>query len=521
MTDLSLTHFLHRACDMRPGSIATRFERRERTWSALAERALRFAGALLAGGTVADDRVAMLAQNSDNSLEAFFGIWAAGAVIMPLNVRLADAELCQMLTDGAPVVLLVDEAGAARLNALRGAIPGARLVYIGNGPAPEGIEDYETLVTTPQPARDTGRAGHDLAAIMYTGGTTGVAKGVMLSHAAIVATLLVAPSLDTDSDEQGVVSVLPLFHIAGLVLALGAVVAPAMIEFQRSFDPEALMAAIESNRSPICVLVPAMWGMLIRHPRRANHDLSSIKHAMYGASPMPLGLLRECMATLPAAEFVQGYGQTETGGTATRLAAADHVLEGPRSRLLGSAGKPVSICRVKVVDPQGQSLPPGPVGEIAVSGPTNMLGYWNRPEETARAIVDGWVMTGDAGYFDEKGYLFIVDRVKDMIISGGENVFSGEVEAALSTHPAVQACAVIGIPDDTWGEAVHAIVVFKPGASADAEALHGHCRERIAGFKCPRGFTFRSDPLPLTAAGKVQKSALREPFWRNRGRGVN
>jgi long-chain acyl-CoA synthetase len=236
---------------------------------------------------------------------------------------------------------------------------------------------------------------------------------------------------------------------------------------------------------------------------------------------MPAGILRECLAQLPGAEFRQGYGQTETAGICTLLGPEDHNPDGPNAHRLRSAGKPILFCELKIIDDAGRELPSGTVGEIAIRGSGNMLGYWNRPEETAKTLRNGWIHSGDAGYVDADGYVYIVDRTKDMIISGGENIYSAETESALSMHPDVAECAVIGVPDDKWGERVHAIVRLKPGSKEDAANLILFCKTKIAGYKCPATISFRSEPLPLSAAGKVLKRELRAPFWKDRDRAVN
>jgi acyl-CoA synthetase (AMP-forming)/AMP-acid ligase II len=249
-------------------------------------------------------------------------------------------------------------------------------------------------------------------------------------------------------------------------------------------------------------------------------DVSSLRKIIYGASPISEALLRRVMTSLPHVSFYQAYGQTETAGAVAALSAEFHAVEGPHARLLRAAGRPTPGTDVRIVDDRMHELPRGQVGEIAAHGPTVMLGYWRKPEQTAAAIVDGWLRTGDAGYMDDEGFIFLVDRLKDMIVSGGENVYSAEVENALAKHPAVQECAVIGVPHEKWGEAVHAVVRLRDGHSADEEELNRHCGELIATYKRPRSYTFRSEPLPLSAAGKILKSELRKPFWEGRDRQV-
>jgi len=259
----------------------------------------------------------------------------------------------------------------------------------------------------------------------------------------------------------------------------------------------------------------------VTHQLLSKTDLSSLRLMIYGASPMPEQTLRRTICALPDCRFIQLYGQTEVSPNATGLSPEYHVLEGPNAGKLSSAGRALSCCEVEVVNAQGNEVPRGTVGEIRIRGFNTMLGYWNKPEETAATLRDGWVYTGDAGRMDEEGFLYVVDRIKDMIISGGENIYSVEVENACAQHPAVSQCVVIGVPHNTWGEAVHAIVIVKDGEQICAEDLIAHCHRLIAGYKCPRSIEFRSEPFPLSGAGKVLKRQLRAPYWEGRHRQVN
>ena len=263
-----------------------------------------------------------------------------------------------------------------------------------------------------------------------------------------------------------------------------------------------------------------MLAMMMQLPSFEPSRLSSLKVLLYGASPMPEGVLREALTKLPHVNFVQGYGQTELAPFATALSPSYHVLDGPMSTKLRSAGRAAPGLEIRIVDENKKDVTPGSVGEIAVKSPGAMLGYWNLPEQTADTLQNGWVFTGDGGYRDEDGFIFIVDRMKDMIVTGGENVFSAEVESAISTHPAIAEVAVIGIPAEKWGEAVHAIVVLRDGMSASEADIISHCKDRIANYKLPRSVTFRHEALPLSGAGKVLKRSLREPFWEGHGKNV-
>jgi acyl-CoA synthetase (AMP-forming)/AMP-acid ligase II len=281
-----------------------------------------------------------------------------------------------------------------------------------------------------------------------------------------------------------------------------------------TFNPLDVIQVIGLERVNSMLLVPTMIQSVLDHPQLGEHDLSSLKQILYGASPISEALLDRALAAFPGVEFAQGYGMTELSSAVSFLSGYSHTPAGRAAGKLRSAGQAICGVDVRILDSQGCELVRGKVGEIVVRSPGMMLGYWNQPEETGRALRGGWMHTGDAGYLDEDGYLFIVDRLKDMIITGGENVYSVEVENALASHPAVAACAVLGLPDEKWGEAVHAVVVLKEGARASDEDLRLHCRALIAGYKCPRSIEFRSS-LPLSAAGKLLKFKLREEYLKD------
>jgi long-chain acyl-CoA synthetase len=289
----------------------------------------------------------------------------------------------------------------------------------------------------------------------------------------------------------------------------------------QGFTPEGVMAAVQSERVTDVLLVPTMIQMLVDHPAIGSYDLSSLKNIVYGASPISEAVLARAIAALPNVHFTQAYGMTELSPIATLLHWNEHIGEGRAKGRHRAAGRATLGCEVRIVDAGDEPVPYGTVGEIVVRGDNVMMGYWERPEETAKAVIDGWMHTGDGGYMDEHGFVFVVDRVKDMIISGGENIYSIEVENAITQHPAVAQCAVIGIPDERWGELVHAVVVTKPGAKVPANELIEFCKTLIAGYKCPRSVEISENPLPLSGAGKVLKRDLRKPFWESRERRVS
>jgi len=288
-----------------------------------------------------------------------------------------------------------------------------------------------------------------------------------------------------------------------------------------AFNPIDTLACIAENKVEIVLLVPVMMNMMVNHPEAAHYDLSSVALVGYGASPMPQAVLEKAMALMPNAEFGQAYGQTELSPVLTILTPERHVFDGPLAGKAGSVGQPCLGMDLAILDEGGNELPTGEIGEICARGPNVMLGYWNRPDLTAEVSKFGWHHTGDGGYIDADGFVFIVDRMKDMIISGGENVYSAEVENALYGHAEVVECAVIGVPDEDWGERVHAIVRLQDGADEDPEALIAHCRIRIAGFKFPRSISFVQEALPLSGAGKILKTVLRKPFWEGQSKQVS
>lgn len=519
---MRVTAAFRRAEQVNAEGIAIEFGDRRTTWGEAGRRVRRMAGALRALGLEAGDRVAILANNSDRYLEYYFFTPWAGGVVVPLNTRWAAPENIYALNDSGSTILFVDDDFAPMLDAFAGKLESVRtIVHMGDGPPPEGALSYETLLAEAEPAEDAGRADEDLYGIFYTGGTTGTSKGVMLSHANIVTNMLnVLASLEFRQDDCWLHAA-PMFHLADGSSILGITACAARHAIIPKFDPVAAMQAIERHRVTYCLFVPTMLNMLVNHPRVDEFDLTSVRRTLYGASPMPVAVLQKAMVVLKGWGFVQGYGMTELSPLATTLEWRHHEVEGPNAGRLASCGRAVTGVEVGVFDETGAPCPVGTIGEICCRGANVMQGYWNKPELTEQAIRDGWMRTGDAGYMDADGFFYLVDRVKDMIVSGGENVYSAEVEQAVYEHEGVAECAVIGIPDEKWGEAVHAIVVRKPGAGIDEAGLIAHCHALIAGYKCPRSVTFVDGPLPLSGAGKILKTELRKPYWEGRDRDIN
>ncbi|MBR0679503.1 long-chain fatty acid--CoA ligase [Roseomonas eburnea] len=508
---MSLTAGVARAAAIRGDCTAVVDGARRFTWREHADRVARMAAALRALGVGPGDRVSILADSSHAYVEAYHAIPWAGGVLAPVNSRFAPAEMLEMLQDATPRVLLADAAHAELAASLaRDMAAPPRVVTIG--------ADLEAMIAAQAPAEDAGRGGGDLACLFYTGGTTGRAKGVMLTHANLVTNALNVSSMLGMTSETVHLHCGPLFHLgAGARVYSTTVFAGTHVVLPR-FDAAAVLRTIAEDGVTMAVVVPAMVTALLGVPDFAAHDLSSLRTLSYGAAPMPQALIEALLDRLPHVGLMQSYGQTELSPVATMLSSRDHVAG---SALLRSAGQVVPNVELRIADPQDHPLPPGAVGEIQVRGATVMAGYWNRPEETARALAGGWMHTGDAGYLDARGYLFLVDRLKDMIVSGGENVYCAEVENALHDHPAVLECTVFGVPHERWGEAVHAVVVARAGMELSEAGLIAHCRTRIAGYKCPKTIELRTEPLPRSGTGKVQKAALRAPWWQGLARQVN
>jgi acyl-CoA synthetase (AMP-forming)/AMP-acid ligase II len=512
-----LTQSLHRAAQKSPDGVLSTFGPRRRTAAEMLDRVARLAGALRGLGVQPGDRVAILALNSDRYLEYLYAVPWADAVVNPVNIRWSPPEIVYSFTDSGTSVLFIDDAFAPMLPALREGHPGLRtVIHCGDGPTPEGTLSYEELVASHEPVEDVRRSGDALAGLFYTGGTTGFPKGVMLSHTNMVTTF-VGTALSGNIARPGTrfLHAAPMFHIAGLHGLFGTAIAGGTHIFVPMFDPVRVMTAIQEHAVQATLLVPAMIQVLVDHPELATHDLSSLESMTYGASPIPQAVLERAMKALPGTRFVQGYGMTEVGVIS--------VLDGDghtNPQLLRSAGSAASHAEVRIVDDEGAEVPRGVVGEVTVRGANVMLGYWEKPIETKAALRDGWMHSGDGGFMDPAGNIFIVDRIKDMIVTGGENVYSVEVENVVAKHPAVAACAVIGIPDPEWGEAVHAVVVLKAGAQATPDEIREHAKAHIAGYKAPRSVEF-VPALPVSGAGKILKRELRKPHWEGAERQVN
>jgi acyl-CoA synthetase (AMP-forming)/AMP-acid ligase II len=502
----------------RPDRVAIHFEGQSTTFGELDRRANQVANGLIAESVKPQARIAILSKN----VPAFFDLWFGGAkadvVLVPVNFRLAPPEVAFVVNDAGAEILFVSadfypvvEKVAAELKTVR------KIIALDGGHATwTSYADWLKSQATTDPALPIAR---DHCAIqMYTSGTTGHPKGAQLSHSGFLTLLPGALSQFGDWHDGDVNLVcMPLFHIGGSGWALIGFYRGVPTVLTRDPDPATILRLIPEFRITKAFMVPALLLFLMQVPQCRDTDFSSLELIAYGASPAPVDLVRNALKTFRCG-LAQVYGLTETTGAITYLPPGDH--DESRAERLKSCGKAMTGIDIRVVDGQGKELPAGEVGEIVTRSPQNMLGYWNQPEATKRAIRGEWFYTGDAGYLDNDGYIYIYDRVKDMIISGGENIYPAEVESALFGHPAVADVAVIGIPDDKWGEAVKAIVVKRPDAEVTAEELIGFARDRIAHYKAPRSIDFAT-ALPRTPTGKILKRELRKPFWAGQERQVH
>ena len=474
------------------------------------------------------DVVALASLNSWRHLTCWNSVPAAGLVLNNLNYRLAPAELTFILGDSEAKALIVDAAYVDLANTLKAQCPTLQhLIFAGDGPAPEGFVHFDDLCANdPLPASVTASIGdHTLAAISYTGGTTGLPKGVMQSHSNLLANAKHIQLAFAYVSDDVYIHAAPMFHAADAANTFVVTWVGAKHVIIPGWDAARFIYEVEREKMTVSLLVPTMINMLVNHPGIEHADFTSWRLLAYGASPMPDELQKRAMSVLPCG-FMQLYGMTEASPLLTFCTVDDHRkgaagVPGFVERLK-SAGAPVPGVETEVRREDGTICKPGEPGEVFGRGPNIMLGYLKRPEETTKALVEGgWYRTGDVAYADDHGYLYIVDRAKDMIISGAENIYTTEVENALYAYPGVLEAAVVGVPHEQWGEAVHAEVVPKPGVTLDSVELIAHCRTLIAGYKVPRTIAIRVDPLPKSGAGKILKKDLRAPFWEGRERGVN
>lgn len=503
---MSLTSAVRRASQVNPSGTALVAPGQRITWRELEHRIASIAGSLSDMGVGPGTRVATLATNSPMYLELLLAIWWCGGVIVPLNTRLAGSEIRYILEHADAALLLIDEnMRVLGSQATTSKIPSLVI----------DAEFHEKLLTR-EPVEAAPPVYEATAGIFYTGGTTGLPKGVELTQRNFAAA---ASGMLRDLRMDSTIVYLhaaPMFHLADFGIGLGVTMAAGSHSFLAKFSAEAVYQRLRDDGVTHINLVPTMIAAVIDAPCRDDALLAQVRRVTYGAAPISPSLLEKVLKAFPNAEINQFYGMTECCGASVYLAPERHVLEGPLSGKLKAAGQAIADWELRIADEDGRSLPPGAVGEVLVRGPSMMKGYWKDPEQTANTLRGGWLHSGDAAYLDEDGFLFIVDRIKDMVISGGENIYCTEVENALTSHPAVQECAVIGMPDDQWGERVHAVIVAKRDLKLSFNELDLHVRSRIAGYKVPRSYEL-ADDLPLSGVGKVQKKLLRDRCIQKKG----
>lgn len=504
--DLSTYYHRHE-----PARRAFIFEGRETTWGDFEVRANRLAHRLIAEGVARGDRVAFLGKNSDDYFIAMFAAAKVGAAFLPLNWRLTSAEVAEILADAEPKLIVVEDDHRAQLPAVPAPLPA--LMTIGGAVT---LASYASDQPATVPALDISE--DDIAILLYTSGTTGRPKGVMLSHGG-VNRMRLCEHLEAAyqwRDGDSFLFALPNFHLLGIGLSLQCLYNGLSLTVLRRFDPAEALAAISQERPTLLVLTPTMIQMLLDHPDSATTDFSSLRLTMYAGSPISLGLIKRAIAAMPC-RFMQFYGATETAGAVSLLRPDEHDLTNEGK--LKSCGRPLPLIDLRIVNERGEDVPDGQPGELLVRSPAIAAGYWRNPEASKAVFQNGWYRTGDIALRDAEGLYYIVDRAKDMIVTGGENVYSAEIEHVLSVHPSVGAVAVIGVPDERWGEAIKAIIVPAGGTEVDTAVLTAFCRERLASYKVPKSFDI-VEAMPLTGTGKISKKDLRAKYWAGLQRSV-
>jgi long-chain acyl-CoA synthetase len=486
------------------------------TYATHLDRVARLCAVLKTLGVGRGDRFAVMALNSHQFIELYHAAFLGAAVVNPLNLRLAPKELEYILHDSGTKVCFVDAMFAPVIAQVRQAVGLEHVVLVGGGDVPHDHK-YEHLLEAVTPRIPDEPEETDPVVLMYTGGTTGLPKGVLCDHRAEILNLYHYMMRFPYDPSIVCLFQIPMFHAASMLQIVATPLGGTAV-FMPMFDPGKVPLVIEKERVTLTTMVPTMIALMLNQPDFKAERLASLTRLAYGASPMPEALLRRIIALWPNVDLSQGYGMTEASAILTILDAEDHRRGGA---ILRSAGKAVPGAVLSIQDEEGKLLPPGHTGEVCARAGNYMQSYWKKPEATEEAFRDGWYHTGDAGYLDAEGYLFLVDRVKDMIVTGGENVYSTEVENAIGSHPAVAQVAVIGVPHEVWGEAVHAIVVLHAGRTATEAELIAHARTSIAGYKVPKSVEIRAQPLPLSGAMKVLKRELRAPYWEGKTRRVN
>ena len=518
---MNTTEFLTITNAICPQRTAIVFEGKRYSFAELSDRMNRLSNALLNSGVQKGDRVAILQVNCNQYVEVYYAAAKIGAIFVPLNFRAKQNEITHMLNNSESSVVFVGERYIDMVNSMRPDLSSVKH-FVSIDSKQEGMLFYDELIASSSPEEVFAEIGDDDTTIlMYTAGTTGLPKGVPLTHNSFSVYVLgnVTP-VDPEIEETNILTV-PLYHVAGIQAMMAAIYGGRTIAMMRQFEVKEWMETVEREKANRAMLVPTMLKRVIDDPDFSKRDLSSLKVITYGAASMPFVVIKKAIEVFPSVMFINAFGQTETASTITTLGPEDHMFTGQETeaekekklnRLANSIGRPMSDIEIQIWDEDGKSLPPGEVGEIMAKGPRVMSGYWKDEEKTAKTLSpDGWLHTGDKGYMDDEGYIFLAGRGDDMVIRGGENISPEEVENVLSQHPKVAEAALIGVPDPEWGQQPRAIVALKEGETATEEEIIDFCRDKLSGFKRPRSVVFIEE-IPHTSTGKVIRKALREQY---------
>jgi len=506
----TIKDMLRRAVVLNANGPAIHEADRSYTWLEVATRVRAVASELISRGFKKGDRMAIMSLNSARYFEMQFAVLWAGGTVVPINTRFAAREIIYCLEDMDGAWICCDDEMLLLFEGIRSSLHGTRgLIYIGTNHCPEGYVSYDTLLQGDPGADTADPAVDDIAIIYFTGGTTGLPKGVMLTHAQMLAgSQGWSSAFKSLSEDDVYIHVAPMFHMADGIMCFTATIAACANVFMGKFEMQPLVDACNRHKVTCILLVPTMARMLCLYLNETGQTISSVRQMVYGASPMPRPVLDMVMKTFAKVELYHGYGATEALGI-TILGPEYHTPDERGEKMMRSCGRPFRGVLLSIQSPDRKILPPGEVGEVCIRSNSVMKGYWNKPHLTEDVMHDNWYHSGDAGFLDEKGFLTLVDRVKDMLITGGENVYSAEVENALMLHPAIEECAIIGLPDEKWGELVHAVVRLKPGGSVTGPDLQQHCRQHLAGYKVPKSVEFFERSLPKTPVGKMDKTQLK------------
>ncbi len=514
---MNTTELLNITAMIVPDRHAIVFDDRRMTFGELADRVSRLANGLADLGVGAGDRVAVMQVNCNEHIESYFATAKLDAIFVPINFRARSEELSFMLNDSGVKAIILGQRYQDMLRQVKPELTTLEHQITLEAPADDFVSYEDLIANSSDEERFPAADGDDVTIIMFTAGTTGTPKGVMLSHNSFSSYILAnVEPVDMEVAEKNILTV-PLHHIAGVQAVMAAIYGGRTLVLQRQFDEEGWMKLVQEEQVNRAMMVPTMLKRLMDQPSFGSYDLSSLRVITYGAAPMPLEVIKKAIVEFPDTRFINAFGQTETASTITMLPPDAHeIREGDpdydqKMKRLGSIGKPLPDVEVRIVDEDGHDVALGENGEIVARGERLMKGYWNREEATRETLRGGWLYTGDLGYWDDEGFIFLSGRAKDFLKRGGEMIAPEEVEQIIMSHPAVDEAAIIGVPDIEWGERVRAIVVRKPGMELTMEEVVEHCRPRMAGFKRPEDVIFIEE-LPRNPMGKVLKRVLREEY---------